>query len=64
MQEIAFDCPKELSQKFWMACRAKKVSPGAALRTFMVNEIAASDPSFQYDLRTATGKDASDVASG
>lgn len=64
MQEIGFDCPKELSQKFWMACRLRKQSPGVALRTFMVQEIAASDPAFQFDLRAATGKDATDVSSG
>lgn len=64
MQEIGFDCPKELSQKFWIACRHRKISPGVALRTFMVEAIAAEDPAFQYDLRAATGKTASDVASG
>ena len=64
MHEIGIDCPKELSQKFWMACRVKKMSPGVALRTFMVEQIAAADPSFQYDLRAVTGKDPSDVASG
>ena len=64
MQEIGFDCPKELAQKFWIACRTKKMSPGAALRSFMVDQIASADPSFQYDLRAVTGKDANDVASG
>lgn len=64
MQEIGFDCPKELAQKFWIACRLKKLTPGAMIRTFMVSEIAASDPSFEFDLRAATGKDASDVVSG
>ncbi len=64
MQEIGFDCPKDLAQKFWIACRLQKMTPGAALRSFMVEEIAAADPGFQYDLRAATGKDASDVAEG
>lgn len=64
MQEIGFDCPKDLSQKFWIACRLRKVTPGSALRGFMVEEIASVDPGFQYDLRAATGKGATDVTEG
>ena len=64
MQEIGFDCPKELAQKFWIACRLKKTTPGSALRAFMMGEIDATDPAFQYDLRAATGKDATEVKSG
>lgn len=64
MQEIGFDCPKDLAQKFWIACRLKNLTPGAVLRGFMVEEIAASDPGFECDLRTATGKGAADVTEG
>jgi hypothetical protein len=64
MQEIGFDCPETLAQKFWIACRLRKLTPGAALREFMVAEIAAADAGFEFDLRAATGKNAADVAEG
>jgi hypothetical protein len=36
MQEIGFDCPETLAQKFWIACRLRKMTPGAALRELRV----------------------------
>ena len=64
MQEIGFDCPDDLRKKFWIACRLNKQTPGAVLRTFMVEQIAAADPGFAFDLRAATGKEVPDVETG
>jgi|GEM_PF-7113783 len=47
MEELRFNCPKKLSQKFWMVCRDREETLGGALRNMMLREIVISDPEFR-----------------
>ena len=57
MEELHFNCPAYLSQRFWLLCSERKATPGSVLRSFMYEEIARSDASFIYDLKEVTGMD-------
>ncbi len=48
MEELRFNCPKKLSQKFWMTCRDREETLGGALRQLMLREIVISDPHFRH----------------
>lgn len=47
MEELRFNCPKKLSQKFWSVCRDREETLGGALRQLMLREIMISDPEFR-----------------
>lgn len=47
MDELRFNCPKQLSQKFWMTCRDQEETLGSALRKMMMREILLCDPQFR-----------------
>ena len=47
MEELRFNCPKKLSQKFWRTCRDREETLGGALRNMMLREIFISDPEFR-----------------
>lgn len=37
--QLRFDCPPQLAQHFWILCRIRHQTPGAALRALMEKEI-------------------------
>jgi len=39
MQMMKFDCPPDLAQRFWVMCRARKVTSGEMLRIVMTHEL-------------------------
>jgi len=47
MDELRFNCPKQLSAKFWRTCRDREETLGGALRNMMLREIVISDPEFR-----------------
>lgn len=47
MEELRFNCPKQLSQKFWRTCRDREETLGGALRQLMLREIVISDPEYR-----------------
>ena len=49
MEELKFNCPEYLAQRFWKHCIDEKDTPGAVLRAYMVNEVQKIDPSYQVD---------------
>lgn len=64
MEELRFNCPAYLAQRFWLLCAERDRTPGSVLRDFMLREIAASDAAFDIDLRTVTGQDAWSITEG
>jgi hypothetical protein len=64
MEELKFNCPAYLAQRFWLLCAEREMTPGAVLRDFMLKEIAAADAAFDIDLRTVTGQDAWSISQG
>ena len=64
MEELHFNCPAYLSQRFWLLCTERKETPGAVIREFMLNEISQSDASFEFDLKSVTGYDAWAIREG
>ena len=64
MEELRFNCPSYLAQRFWLLCAERDKTPGSVLREFMVREIAAADAAFDIDLKTVTGQDAWSVTEG
>lgn len=50
MEELRFNCPKKLSQKYWAICRDREETMGSALRNLMLREIAITDPEFRKRL--------------
>lgn len=57
MEELSFNCPAYLAQKFWVMCVERGETPGSVLRDFMVREISAVEAGFDIELKTATGQD-------
>ena len=47
MDELRFNCPKQLSQKFWATCRDQEETIGGALRKMMMREILLCNPHFR-----------------
>lgn len=39
MKMLSFDCPPDLARRFWVMCRARKVTSGEMLRTIMTHEL-------------------------
>ena len=64
MEELHFNCPAYLAQRFWLLCVERKETPGAVLRSFMLDEIAKTDPAFALDLKSVTGCDAWEIRAG
>lgn len=64
MEELNFNCPAYLAQRFWLHCSERRETPGAVLRDFMMTEIAKTDASFEFDLKEMTGFDAWSVRQG
>ena len=64
MEQLRFNCPAYLAQRFWLLCAERRETPGAALRDFMLQEIAAFDPDFDIDLKSVTGQDAWSISRG
>ena len=64
MEELRFNCPSYLAQRFWLLCTEREKTPGSVLRDFMVREIAAADAAFDIDLKSVTGQDAWSVTEG
>lgn len=64
MEELKFNCPAYLAQRFWLLCAERERTPGSVLREFMLSEIASADAAFDIDLRTATGQDAWSISQG
>jgi hypothetical protein len=64
MEELKFNCPAYLAQRFWLLCAEREKTPGAALREFMLREIAAADAAFDIDLKAVTGQDAWSISQG
>lgn len=64
MEELHFNCPAYLSQRFWLLCAERKETPGAVLRDFMLREIATHDASFEFDLKNVTGRDSWEIREG
>lgn len=57
MEELSFNCPAYLAQKFWVLCAERGETPGSVLRDFMVREISAVDAGFDVELKSVTGQD-------
>lgn len=64
LEELHFNCPAYLAQRFWLLCAERNETPGAVLREFMMDEISKSDAGFEFDLRSMTGCDAWSVREG
>ena len=64
MEELKFNCPSYLAQRFWLHCAERQETPGSVLRDFMLREIAAADPDFDIDLKAVTGQDAWSISRG
>lgn len=64
MEELHFNCPAYLAQRFWLHCAERRETPGAVLREFMLNEISKSDAAFVFDLKSVTGFDAWAIREG
>ena len=64
MEELHFNCPAYLAQRFWLLCAERHETPGAVLREFMLQEIAKTDAGFEFDLRSVTGFDAWSIRQG
>lgn len=50
MEELRFNCPKKLSQKFWAICRDREETLGGSLRNLMIREILISDPEYRQKI--------------
>lgn len=50
MEELKFNCPDYLAQRFWKLCVQNKDTPGAVLRAYMVREVQRIDPGYTVDL--------------
>ncbi|MEM6824658.1 MAG: hypothetical protein AAF566_06075 [Pseudomonadota bacterium] len=50
MDDLKFNCPEYLAQRFWKHCVDQSDTPGAVLRAFMVNEVQQIDPSYEVDM--------------
>lgn len=64
MEELHFNCPAYLAQRFWILCNEAGETPGTVLREYMLKRIADEDPSFEYSLKAETGHDAWSVRQG
>ena len=64
MEELRFNCPAYLAQRFWLLCAEREETPGSVLREFMVREIASIDSAFDLDLKTVTGQDGWEISRG
>ena len=64
MEELHFNCPAYLAQRFWLHCSEQKETPGSVLRQFMIEQIVAQDASFLYDLKEYGGFDGWSIREG
>ena len=64
MEELHFNCPAYLAQRFWLLCAERRETPGAVLREFMLAEISKLDAGFEFDLKRYTGFDAWSIREG
>jgi hypothetical protein len=64
MEELHFNCPAYLAQRFWLLCAERRETPGAVLRDFMMSEISRTDAGFEFDLKSITGFDAWAIRQG
>lgn len=39
VKQLQFNCPPTLAQHFWLLCKVREETPGAALRAFMEREV-------------------------
>ncbi len=49
MEELKFNCPDYLAQRFWKHCIDNNDTPGAVLRGYMLNEVLKIDPTYAPD---------------
>ena len=64
MEELSFNCPAYLAQKFWVLCVELGETPGSVLRDFMVREISSVESGFDVELKHVTGQDVWAVCQG
>jgi hypothetical protein len=64
MEELHFNCPAYLAQRFWLLCAERKETPGQILREFMMQEIQKTDSNFEFKLKSSTGFDAWAIREG
>lgn len=64
MEELSFNCPAYLAQKFWVMCVERGETPGSVLRDFMVREISSVDSGFDVELQTVMGQDVWSICRG
>lgn len=64
MEELSFNCPAYLAQKFWVMCVERGETPGSVLRDFMLRELRSVDEGFEAELQTVTGQDVWSIARG
>jgi hypothetical protein len=64
MEELSFNCPAYLAQKFWVLCVERGETPGSVLRDFMVREISSVESGFDVELKNVTGQDVWAVCQG
>ena len=64
MEELKFNCPAYLAQRFWLLCAERQETPGSTLRDYMRCEICSGDPDFDIDLKAVTGQDAWSISRG
>ena len=64
MEELSFNCPAYLAQKFWVMCVERGETPGSVLRDFMIREISSVESDFDNELEHVTGQDVWSVRRG
>lgn len=57
MEELNFNCPAYLAQRFWLMCAERRETPGQMLREYMMQEILKTDSNFEFELKSNTGFD-------
>lgn len=64
MEQLSFNCPAYLAQKFWVLCVERGETPGSVLRDFMVREISSVESGFDMELESVVGQDAWSICQG
>lgn len=49
MKQLQFNCPPVLAQHFWLLCKVRGETPGAALRAFMEREVDTASLAGEFD---------------
>ena len=57
MEELVFNCPAYVAQRFWLVCAKRNETPGSALRKFMTDELVKVDAGFKEELQRRTGRE-------